>query len=50
MPDAVPTLMGGVDVLMSVQGEEGVRYTPLSPLCTIEVYVIGRIVLLVLGS
>ena len=41
MPDAVPTLMGGAVVLMSVQGAAGVGYIPLAPLSTIAVYVLG---------
>ena len=43
VPDAVPTLMGGAVVLMSVQGSTGVRYIPLVPLSTMEVYVLGRL-------
>ena len=43
MPDAVPTLIGGVVVLMSVQGAAGVRYIPLAPLSTMKVSVLGRL-------
>ena len=50
MPDAVPTLMGGVAVLMSVQRAAGVRYIPLAPLYTMEVSVLGRLIYLALRS
>ena len=50
MPDMVPTLMGGAYVLMEVQGAEGVRYILMAPLYAMTVSVMGRIVLLVLGS
>ena len=47
VPDAVPTLMGGAAVFISVQEAEGVRYILLAPLYTMTVSVIGRIVLIV---
>ena len=47
MPAGVPMLMGGVTVLMSVHGAEGVRYIPLAQLSTMPLSVIGRIVLIV---
>ena len=50
MPDAVPTLMGGTNVLMSVQGAAGVRYILLAPLSTMAVSVLGRLIYPVLRS
>ena len=44
MPDAVPTLIGGATVLMSVQGAEGVMYITLVPLSDMEVSVMVRTV------
>ena len=41
MPAAVPELMGGANMLRSVQGVEGVRYIPLAPLSTMAVSVLG---------
>ena len=43
VPSAVPTLMGGAAVLMSVQGAVGVRYIPLATLSTMEVSMFGRL-------
>ena len=50
VPAAVPTLMGGAAVLMSMQVAEGVRYIPLVLLSTMVVSVMGRLISPVLGS
>ena len=44
VPAVVPTLMGGATVLMSVQGEERVRYIRLAPLATMAVSAMGRLI------
>ena len=50
MPDAVPTLMEGAAMLMSMQGAEGVRYILLAPLSTMSVSVLGSLISPVLRS
>ena len=49
MRDAVPTLMGGATVLMSVQGSEGMMYIPLAPLYDMEVSMMVGTLLFVVG-
>ena len=42
--------MGGDAMLISVQGVEGVRYIPLASLSTMEVSVLGGLIMPVLRS